>query len=207
MWVDENGLEIVDEETGEPVKNPETWDEETQTNVINLKEKKGFIEINGGGDYVEECVFVTNPYIGAITTIVVDNTGRNRRNNETEDEWIQNRIPVTNFRLLYGLRTNDNYELVLEVPPYKRGIVQILHTEKSDLVINSSYTDALETYIADVVPTSTDNVDNIPFEGVIEKEVIDGDTKKVYVDMNNEHGFIEIDVAADGKKEYTFVFD
>ena len=25
--------------------------------------------------------------------------------------------------------------------------------------------------------------------------------------MNNEAGYIEIDVAADGKKEYTFVFD
>lgn len=92
------------------------------------------------------------------------------------------------------------------VPPYHRGVVQILHTESNDLIINATYTDVLLDYIPDVMPT-TDNVDNVPFEGEITKEVISDENKKVYVDMNDEHGFIEIDVAADGKEEYTFVFD
>ena len=92
------------------------------------------------------------------------------------------------------------------VPPYHRGVVQVLHTKSNDLIINATYTDVLLDYIPDVMPT-TDNVDNIPFEGEITKEVISNENKKVYVDMNDECGFIEIDVAADGKEEYTFVFD
>lgn len=92
------------------------------------------------------------------------------------------------------------------VPPYHRGVVQILHTESNDLIINATYTDVLLDYIPDAIPTS-DNVDNIPFEGEITKEETSNEHKKVYVDMNNEHGFIEIDVATDGKEEYTFVFD
>ena len=202
---DEYGFEIVDEETGLPMKNPDTWDENTQTNIINVNEKKGFIEINGGGDYTTDCIFISQPYTGIITTIVVDNTGRIQRTNETNEEWIQNRVPTEDFVLNYGIKTED-YETVLVVPPYHRGIVQILHTKKNDLVINSSYTDAMTQYIADVMPT-TDNIDNVPFEGEITKEVIEGEEKKVYVDMNNEYGFIEIDVAKDGKGEYTFVFD
>lgn len=202
---DENGFEIVDE-NGKPIKNPDTWDEEGETNIVNLNEKKGFIEINGGGDYTEDSVFMASPYTGSITTIVVDNTGRIRRQGETEEEWKENRQPVEDFVLRYGFGTVDERPVVLIVPPYHRGVVQILHTEYNDLIINATYTDVLLDYIPDVMPT-TDNVDNIPFEGEITKEVISDENKKVYVDMNDEHGFIEIDVAADGKEEYTFVFD
>ena len=100
----------------------------------------------------------------------------------------------------------NNYETVLVVPPYHRGIVQILHTEANDLVVNATYTDAMIKYIADETPT-TDGIDNIPYNGEIVKEVIEDIRKKVYIDMNNEQGFIEIDVAEDNKEEYTFVFD
>lgn len=64
-----------------------------ETHVINLKERKGFIEINGGGSYNEEYVYLENPRIGSVTTIVVDNTG--------DDDGTK---PEGDFVLYYGLK-------------------------------------------------------------------------------------------------------
>ena len=173
------------------------YDETEDSYIVDLKKKKSFLEINGGGDYTNECIYLTNAYIGSITNIVVDNTGKNHEEGDSEESW----KPVEEFVLYYGLKNSNNYEQILTVPVNCRGIVQILHSNNSDLVINATFTDTSQQFIQDVEPIS-DGSDDAPYEGQT-FEIND----KVYVDMNNEAGYIEIDVAADGKKEYTFVFD
>ena len=170
--------------------------------IIDLKKNKGFIEINGGGTYTTEIIYIINPQVGSITNVVVDNTGRNRKEGETKEEWKHNRVPEKDFVLLYGIG-DDNYE-ILNVPAWHRGVVQILHTNGNDLIINQSYTDASDEYIGDVMPVSDEN------DGVVEGEIIDRVDNKIYVDMKNEAGFIEIDVngaSNASKTEFTFVFD
>lgn len=82
--VDSSGIErpkrisedLVDDE-GQPI----------DSTIVDLKKTKGFIEINGGGTYTSEIIYVVNPQVGSITNVVVDNTGRNRKNDETIEEW------------------------------------------------------------------------------------------------------------------------
>jgi hypothetical protein len=199
-WVvDENGNErpkrisedLVDDE-GQPI----------DSTIVDLKKTKGFIEINGGGTYTSEIIYVVNPQVGSITNVVVDNTGRNRKKDETKEEWEQNRVPVEDFVLLYGIG-EDSYE-ILNVPAWHRGVVQVLHTNGNDLIINQSYTDASHEYISDVTPVADEN------DEIVEGEITDRVDNKIYVDMKNEAGFIEIDVNGSSnasKTEFTFVFD
>lgn len=197
--VDVNGVErpkrisedLVDDE-GQPI----------DSTIVDLKKTKGFIEINGGGTYTSEIIYVVNPQVGSITNVVVDNTGRNRKNDETKEEWEQNRVPVEDFILRYGIGENS-YE-ILNVPAWHRGVAQVLHTNGNDIIINQSYTDASHEYIGDVMPTSDDE------DEVVRGEIIDRDGNKIYVDMKNETGYIEIDVNGTtnaNKTEFTFVFD
>ena len=197
--VDNNGVErpkrisedLVDDE-GQPI----------DSTIVDLKKTKGFIEINGGGTYTSEIIYVVNPQVGSITNVVVDNTGRNRKKDETKEEWEQNRVPVEDFVLLYGIG-EDSYE-ILNVPAWHRGVVQILHTNGNDLIINQSYTDASHEYISDVMPVADEN------DEIVEGEITDRVDNKIYVDMKNEAGFIEIDVngaSNASKTEFTFVFD
>ena len=162
--IDENGLAydewIFDEDGNERPKriSEDLLDENGQpidSTIIDLKKNKGFIEINGGGTYTSEIVYIINPQVGSITNVVVDNTGRNRKKDETIEEWEQNRVPIRDFVLLYGIG-DDNYE-ILNVPAWHRGVVQILHTNGNDLIINQSYTDASHEYIGDVMPVSDED--------------------------------------------------
>ena len=197
--VDNNGVErpkrisedLVDDE-GQPI----------DSTIVDLKKTKGFIEINGGGTYKSEIIYIVNPQVGSITNVVVDNTGRNRKKDETIEEWEQNRVPVEDFVLFYGI--GDNSYEILNVPAWHRGVVQILHTNGNDLIINQSYTDASHEYIGDVMPVADED------DEVVEGEIIDRVDNKIYVDMKNEAGFIEIDVngaSNANKTEFTFVFD
>ena len=207
---DENGAYdewIVDEDGNERPKriSEDLQDEDGQpidSTIIDLKKNKGFIEINGGGTYTSEIIYIINPQVGSITNVVVDNTGRNRKEDETLEEWKENRKPIDDFVLLYGIG-EDNYE-ILNVPAWHRGVVQILHTNGNDLIINQSYTDASDEYIGDVMPVSDEN------DEVVEGEITDRVDNKIYVDMKNEAGFIEIDVngaSNASKTKFTFVFD
>lgn len=209
--VDEDGLAydewIVDDNGNERPKriSEDLVDEDGQpidSTIIDLKKTKGFIEINGGGTYTSEIIYIINPQVGSITNVVVDNTGRNRKKDETVEEWKQNRVPVKDFVLYYGI--GDNKYEILNVPAWHRGVVQVLHTNGNDLIINQSYTDASDEYIGDVMPVSDEN------DEVVEGEIIDRVDNKIYVDMKNETGFIEIDVNGESnasKTEFTFVFD
>jgi hypothetical protein len=57
-------------------------------------------------------------------------------------------------------------------------------------------------YIADVVLEEPDDNDE-PGQG----EIYGKDGNKVYIDMKNEAGFIEVDVGKENTDEYTFIFD
>lgn len=184
-----------------------TWNEQESTHIVDFNNQKGFIEINGGGDYTSDCLFIENFVVGSVTNIVVDNTGRNKRKDETEEEWIQNRVPVESFTLYYGLPNLAEPTLLINVPPGCRGIVQLLHSKKSDVVINATYTDELLDkngqieYIADVIPEVEDDLNDKPVEGELNTQ-----DDKIYVDMNDESGFIEVETEAH-VKNYVFVFE
>ena len=209
--VDEEGNSydewIVDDNGNERPKriSEDLLDEDGQridSTIVDLKKTKGFIEINGGGTYTSEIIYIINPQVGSITNVVVDNTGRNRKKDETQEEWEQNRVPVEDFVLYYGI--GDNKYEILNVPAWHRGVVQVLHTNGNDLIINQSYTDASYEYIGDVMPISDDE------DEVVKGDIIDRVDNKIYVDMKNETGYIEIDVngaSNASKTEFTFVFD
>ena len=182
---------------------PFTYDEKTQTHVVPLNKKKGFLEINGGGDYVEEYVYLDNPQIGTITSIVIDNTGKNHEEGDPEEEW----KPKQEFRFYYGYKTSGNAVEVLCVPVGCRGIIQVLHSRETDVIINASYTDALldeqgqSLYIADVIPAAEEDENDEPVQG----EMLQNGGK-VYVDMKDEQGYIEVQ-CEQNVHEYTFVFE
>lgn len=172
-----------------------TWNEEEESHIVNLGRQKGFVEINGGGDYISESVFFTNPAIGSVTSIVVDNTGKDHNENDLEESW----KPIENFILYFGLK--DNKVQVLEVPPFCRGVVQLLHTKETDIVINATYTDMMLDYIRDVIPTNEFDDSNEPVEGEITNQ-----EDKLYVDMKNESGFIEL-TTNNKILTYSFIFE
>ena len=193
---------IVDEDGNERPKRISEDLLDIDSTIIDLKKNKGFIEINGGGTYTSEIIYIINPQVGSITNVVVDNTGRNRKKDETLEEWKENRKPIDDFVLLYGIG-EDSYE-ILNVPAWHRGVVQVLHTNGNDLIINQSYTDASYEYIGDVMPISDED------DQVVEGDIIDRVDNKIYVDMKNETGYVEIDVNGESnanKTEFTFVFD
>ena len=52
------------DEDGNPLRNPissgGTWDTENETNLINVGKKLALIEINAGGQYVEDYLYIFN---------------------------------------------------------------------------------------------------------------------------------------------------
>lgn len=208
--IDQDGfyVQAVDQDgngLGIPAKNVETWDENAGTNVINLQEKhKGFVEINGGGQYKQDILFVINPYHGSITTIVIDNTGRDRFNAEQDQSEL---LPKYPFVLKYGIA--DSYQQVLTVPVNCRGVVQILHSKDSDIIINSSYTSSDVIGISDVkIQQNKDDLSDVPYQGRIVGVDASGDQWKLYIDMNNQSGFVQISTNDYiGKSQFTFMFD
>lgn len=88
------------------------WNEELQLHIVDLDYHLGAIEINSGGNYVEENFYLINPVFGTVTNIVVDNTGLPLEGDLYEPA-------VSNFHLYYGNKGNE----IIVVPPNHRGIV------------------------------------------------------------------------------------
>lgn len=216
LLMDDFGMPITDDwgnpvpvrdENGEVVIKPneETWSEEAQSNIVNLDGKKGFVEINAGGNYLEDYIMFGQPVIGSVTHVVVDNTGLPLPNpvgrtdvmGETYEE------PKDDFVLYYGQKTDDysGATEIFRVPANCRGVVQILHTEVTDLILYSSYSwvDVPTKFVRDKVDediTTNDPLDKTP-EGT-------NDATKFYINMNNYKGYI--DFPTGDREECTFVF-
>lgn len=197
VWiVDENGNERPKRSSDDVPQYANS-----DSTIIENNDKKVFIEINGGGSYFSENVFITKPVVGSVTNIVVDNTGRNRKEGENPTDWENDRIPVQDFILNYGVA--GNFSEILCVPVWHRGVVQILHTTKCDLILTQSVSEVPNReYIADVVLDEPDEND-----GTGQGDIYGKDGNKVYIDMKNEAGFIEVDVGKENTEEYTFIFD
>lgn len=189
------------DDDGIPVRG-DTWDEENQTNFLNVQQKQALIEINAGGAYVEDFIYIYNPADGAITHVIVDNTGL--PNPEAENGYDE---PVEDFTLYYG-GVDNNFE-ILTVPKNCRGVVQILHSIKMDMdfILHSSYTEVPEKYEqikVKYIPdekNESDEYNNEPIDKSVTDEDGDG---KMYIDMSEEKGYVEFNTG--DEYEYTFVF-
>ena len=174
----------------------QTWDEQNQTNMIDVAKKQGLVEINAGGLYTEDYVYIVNPVWGAITHIVVDNTGLPNPNSPTGYD-----APEQDFDLYYG-SMSKGYK-ILSVPPMHRGVVQILHTEDMgmDIVLHSGYSEVPDNgavFVADV--KEGDEQTNDP----IDMTPTDTETNEFYINMAEQKGYIEFPTG--DSEEYTFVF-
>ena len=214
---------VWDEDLGEfgrvPYEKGGTWDDKNQTNIVNLQKKQGFVEINAGGNYTVDFIMFKNPVIGTVTNVVVDNTGLPKN----ESEYIP---PFEGedgiFTLYYGMDKLDeqgnplSYE-ILTVPPMCRGIVQILHTEETDVIIHSSYSEAIglrygmeqETeYVPDMFSEDdeTGEYGDINYEtnDPVDKTPTGTNANSFDIDMQNQRGYIEFQTR--GEEEYTFWF-
>lgn len=213
---DDNGNPLEDEygnpvpvrdENGEVIIKPneETWNEEAQTNLVNLGNKKGFVEINGGGNYIEDYIMFAHPIVGSVTHVVVDNTGLPLPNPAGREDVIGETFeaPKEDFVLYYGRKTEDYSEAIeiFRVPPEHRGVVQILHTEETDLILYSSYSwvDVSTKFVRDII--DKDNVTNDPIDYTPGGN---NDGTKFYIDMDNYKGYIEFPTG--DREECTFIF-
>lgn len=139
IWKEINALKGVDDE-GVPTKPklneivfiPAVYKEEDKCALINLNNTLSCVEINGGGDYTIEYVLFDNPIFGAVTRIIVDNSGR------INDEGVYE-APVSDFILHYGINEHGRHIEIACVPIYHTCIVEILHTKSTDIVINTTY--------------------------------------------------------------------
>lgn len=188
----EDGQEVI-------IKNPETWDETAQSNIINLGGRQGCLEINGGGNYVEEYIMFAHPAVGSVTHVIVDNTGL--PTGTGQNDFIAPNENAT-FDLYYG-SPDETYgaELLIRVPYMHRGVVQILHTTNTDVIINTSCSqahDKINKYVSDMQPTD-DNVTNDP----IDKTPIEVGNN-FDIDMQQQKGYIEFEPK--GHEQYTFWF-
>lgn len=209
---------VWDEDLGEfgrvPYSEGGTWDDENQTNIVNLQKKQGFVEINAGGDYTVDFIMFKNPAIGTVTNVVVDNTGLPNGTSYV--------VSDKEFTLYYGMDKLDeqgnplSYE-ILTVPPMCRGIVQILHTEETDVIIHSSYSEAVglrygveqETeYVPDMIfeDEETGEYGDINYEtnDPVDKTPTGTNDNSFDIDMQNQRGYIEFQTR--GEEEYTFWF-
>jgi hypothetical protein len=114
---------------------------------------------------------------------------------------------------------NDNplfYE-ILSVPAMCRGIVQILHTEETDVIMYSSYSEAVgirfgkeqdTEYVADMISEDEKIGDygEIGYEtnSPVDKTPTGTNDNAFDIDMQNQRGYIEFQTR--GEKEYTFWF-
>ena len=191
---DEDGEPIVDENGNQvyEITKSQYWNAIEQSTVIDLKNKKGFVEINGGGAYVEEFILFQNYVEGNVTHVVVDNTGLPIYDDKHEE-------PVEDFVLYYGSETN--FIEIFRVPPMCRGVVQVLHTRESDLILFSSYTiiEDKTKFIRDI--DDNDLQTNEPIDMTPDG---DNDGSKFYVDMEQHKGYI--DFPTGDRTECTFMF-
>lgn len=191
------------DDEGNPVRIPisegGTWDEENETNFIDVKQKQALIEINAGGNYVEDFVYIYDPVNGSVSHIVVDNTGLPMDDGTT--------LPAENeFTLFYG--GIDNCYEILTVPTGCRGIVQVLHSKNMDMdfILHSSYSEVpndgqdITRYVKDVQNES----DEYNSEPVNMTPNVGSNADKFYIDMAEQKGFLEFPTGE--SNTYTFVF-
>lgn len=141
---------------------------------IDLKKTLSFVEINGGGDYSDENVIFVNRPFGCITNVVIDNSG--------DDNGVP---PDGDF--VFSIGTVDDKTVVASVPAYNIGVVQILHTTDSDIVISVTYSDA-NNYIKDAYVTTEYVDDGV---AVMSKTVDDTGDETYVIDMEEQRHFIE----------------
>lgn len=196
------GEEVLPEEPqmNEVVFFKAEYDENQKTARINLKNTLGCVEINGGGSYKNEYVIFDNPIIGVVTRVIVDNSGKFDENGNLMK-------PEGDFHLYYGINDFDEndgtplwYELAC-VPMYYTCIVEILHTTKTDIIINTSYT---PTKFVQDVPAQYEYVDDEnKFNTIL---MTDENTESSYdIDLENEKTYLEFD-CTEGHEDYTFWF-
>lgn len=196
-WLfDENGDPMVDDDGNQiyELSKSQYWSSIEQSSIVDLKGKKGFVEINGGGKYTEEYILFYDYVNGNVTHVVVDNTGL-PLNDDLHD------IPVEDFVLYYG--SEVKFVEIFRVPPMCRGVVQILHTQESDLVMFSSYTimEDKTQFIRDIDDTK-DLYTNEPIDKTPDG---DNDGSKFYIDMEEHKGFIDFQTG--DRTECTFMFN
>lgn len=209
---------VWDEDLGDygrvPYSEGGTWDDENQTNIVNLQKKQGFVEINAGGDYTIDYIMFKNPAIGTVTNVVVDNTGLPNGTSYV--------VSDKEFTLYYGMDKEDAdgnplYYHILTVPAMCRGIVQILHTEETDVIIHSSYSEAVglrygveqETaYVPDMISEDDETGEygdiNYGTNDPVDKTPTGTNANSFDIDMQNQRGYIEFQTR--GEEEYTFWF-
>lgn len=177
-------------------RNQESWDENWQTNIINLKKKQGCLEINGGGNYTEEYIFFANPVVGSVSHVVVDNTGLPTGGDTSE-------APIQQFKLYYGsMDQNYGAELLMTVPAWHRGIVQILHTTDTDVIIGTSCSQAYDLknkYVTDMMSEDED-ITNDPIDMTPLQEGNDFE-----INMDEKKGYLEFQPK--GHPQYIFWFE
>ena len=209
-------ISVTIDEEGQIVKG-ETWQDITdgdgqvvgQTNILDLAKRQGFVEINAGGDYIEDFLLFANPVEGTITNVVVDNTGLPLGN----DEYISPKEGDEGyFTLYYGYQSDDMsgcYE-ILTVPPMCRGIAQIMHTKDSklDIVIHASYSYALDAENKDITKFIQDYKTEEELENEPTNDPEDftptAHTNEYDIDMAEKKGYIEF--IPNGAETYTFWF-
>lgn len=176
-----------------------------ETNILDLAKKQGFVEINSGGNYIEDFLLFANPVEGTITNVVVDNTGLPLGDDNFEPA-------VNDFTLYYGYQNDDMdgcYE-ILTVPPMCRGIAQFLHTKdsKMDIVIHASYSYALDVEGRDITKFVEDYKTEEELEGEPTNDPEDftptAPTNEFDIDMAEKKGYIEF--VPNGADNYTFWF-
>lgn len=191
---DDEGLPIR-----ESIEDGGTWDDENKTNFLDVKQKQALIEINAGGQYVEDYIYIYDPADGAVSHVVVDNTGLPK-----EDGTVD--APESDFTLYYGGEGNC-YE-ILTVPPMHRGVVQVLHSKNMDMdfILHSSYSEVpndgqdIARYVKDE-QNESDEFDNEP---VNMTPNVGSNADKFYIDMAEQKGFLEFPTGE--SDTYTFVF-
>jgi hypothetical protein len=147
----------------------------------------------------------SNPVIGSITHVVVDNTGLPLPNPAGVEEGDKKTYekPKDDFVLYYGRATGEwgDATEIFRVPAMCRGVVQILHTEQTDLIVHSSYTEVTDstTFVRDI--DDEDTVTNDPIDKTPEGN---NDATKFYIDMDNYKGYVEFPTG--DRDECTFVF-
>lgn len=205
LWKQVNNLKGVEDDDlpEQPQMNSTVfrraiYNEDDKCSVINLKNTLGCVEINGGGTYTQDFLIFDNPIIGTVTRVIIDNSGR------TNDEGVFE-PPTTNFVFNYGRNDYDDYgnplwNTIVEVEPYYTGIVEILHTNRTDVIINVNHTPTM--FVTDVQVASQYVDDDVDFKDVSPET----NERQFYdIDMENDRAYLQFD-CSDNHSTYTFWF-
>lgn len=173
------------------------YDEDIGASIINLKNTLGCVEINGGGEYVQDYLLFDNPIKGTVTRVIVDNSGRYVTDQDGNKVY---QPPTQNFVLYYG-RKYDYPQEVLNVDVGVIGILQILHTARTDVIINTSYVPNIK-FVEDHQAAREYIDDN---NRMIDVTPDDNTSGSYDIDMKNEQAYMQFN-CSQGIPEYTFWF-